>query len=223
MTSKKPTLSEEKIRKYGVAPKVVSNSEAQNMALEEARISLAIQKLDGRDKVGLISETSSTVGGAWVGVTSAGKIAASVGASKLLGSTLLAKVLGGIFIVTTPIGWQIVGAVVGAILFRFLNKAIASGANQDTIRQEIIERLKCRLQALRTSKNRNDLSSELQLLVAIASTSNMLSRDDCKRIADLVAKGSLPLDVATERLRDLLIEAGLVNVNDNLASKAEAI
>lgn len=224
MSSKKPTLSEEKVRKYGAPPKDISNSEAQNIALEKARLSVAIKKLDGRDKIGLFSETSSTVGGAWVGATAAGKIAASVGASKLLGSTILAKALGSFFIVTTPIGWTIAGVVAGAILLKFWNKAIASGAKQDTIRQQIIERLNNRLQALRISNNKNDLSTELQLLIALASTSNLLSKDDCKRIADLIAEGSLPLDVAIDRLRGLLDEAGLVNVNEdeNFINKSAA-
>lgn len=56
----------------------------------------AIEKLKGRDKVGVVSEYASTAGGIAAGAVVASKVAAVAGASTLFGSTTLATALGGL-------------------------------------------------------------------------------------------------------------------------------
>ena len=70
-----------------------------------------LEKLKGRDRVGVLSELVGTGVGAASGIAASGAIASAAGASTLIGSSTLGSLLGGVLITATPIGW-----VVGAAL-----------------------------------------------------------------------------------------------------------
>lgn len=185
-------------------------SESKEFESEEARVTSAIEKLKGRDKVGVVSEYASTAGGIAAGAVVAGKVAAVAGASTLFGSTTLATALGGLFVVSTPVGWVIGSAALVGTAAYALSRMAASGAKQDVARKELIERLQKRLQELGSSNPQKEQSSELQTLLAIAIASQLITEEYAKRLVDMVETGSLPLDVATTRLRDLALEAEII-------------
>lgn len=194
--------------------KAIPTSDPEKFESEEDRLASAIEKLKGRDKMGVVSEFASTAGGVATGAVIAGKVAAVAGASTLLGSTSLATVLGGLFVVSTPVGWVIGSAALVGTAAYALNKLAGSGAKQDVARRELIERLQKRLQELRSSNTQKEQSSELQALLAIAIASQLITEDYAKRLVDMVETGSLHVNVATNRLRDLALEAGVINPSD---------
>ncbi|HRK40377.1 MAG TPA: hypothetical protein PK347_18530 [Burkholderiaceae bacterium] len=193
--------------------KSLPTSEPKEFESEEARVASAIEKLKGRDKVGVVSEYATTAGGIAAGAVLAGKVAAVAGASTLFGSTTLATTLGGLFVVSTPVGWVIGSAALVGTAAYALSRLAASGAKQDVARKELIERLQKRLQELGSSQQKEQ-SSELQALLAIAIASQLITEDYAKRLVDMVEGGSLHVNVATNRLRDLALEAGVINPSD---------
>lgn len=170
---------------------------------ERGRLSAAIEKLKTRDNVGVSAEVLATAGGAAAGAAAAGTVASAVGASTLLGSSALGSALGGIFVTTTPVGWVVGAAVLAGAAGYGLTKLARSGAKQDRLRQEIVDRLTGRLESLDRDSASRSLLTELTQLVQAALEAGLITEVQGQRMVDLVERGSLDVEVAVRRLKDL--------------------
>jgi hypothetical protein len=182
---------------------------------EESKLEKAIEKLNGRDKVGVSAEVAATAGGVAAGAAAAGAIASAAGATTLLGSSGLASLFGGIFVATTPVGWVIGSAVVAGATGYGLMKLARSGAKQDIVRKEMIERLTDRLSALQRENSANSSIVELQQLIALTLASDFISEDQARRMVVLVENGALNLETAIIRLRALALQAEVIEVTSS--------
>lgn len=160
----------------------------------------AIEKLKGNDRVGSAGQVLATAGGAAAGASAAGAVAAAAGASTLLGSTTLAGVLGGVFVTTTPIGWVVGAAAVGAAVAYGVSELVRSGGHNDRVRKEIVERLSQRLRNIRSGKAQPSDLEELRRGMAGAIAGGQLSAEQATRLVDLVEARKLDVKIALVRI-----------------------
>jgi hypothetical protein len=162
-----------------------------------------IEKLKGKDKVGVAGEILATAGGGVAGVAAAGTIASAAGASTLLGSTTLASTLGGVFVTTTPVGWVVGAAIVVGAAGYGIAKMVRSGSDQDHVRQEVIKKLQARLDAMQSSEA-NLALERLYILLPELVEKGLITEEQAERIVSLIEKGRLSADIALTRLSYLV-------------------
>lgn len=191
-----------------VAPLV----ELESVVPEVPAIRQAMEKVRGRDRLGLAGEHLATAGGVAAGVAVAGSIAGAAGATTLLGSTSLAGVLGGVLVTTTPVGWVIGSAAVMGAAGYGIAKLIRSGSEQDRLRKAFIERQAHRLMGLETAPAAQDEKIELSQLIALTLAAGVLEQDVARRMVNLVNAGKLPASLALERVRAIALAEGVVEL-----------
>ncbi|MER0561914.1 hypothetical protein AAA518_10295 [Pseudomonas aeruginosa] len=183
----------------------VSAAKPDIEATDEVAIKQAVEKMRGRDKLGLAGEQLAAVGGAAAGVAAAGSIAGAAGATTLLGSTTLAGMLGGVFVTTTPVGWVIGSAAVMGAAGYGIAKLVRSGSEQDRRRDAFIERQTQRLTDLEAAHAPQDEKIELNQLIASTLTAGVLEQGAVRRMMGLVNAGKLPASLALERVRAIAL------------------
>ncbi|MGQ9951338.1 hypothetical protein ACUS6I_25660 [Pseudomonas aeruginosa] len=188
----------------------ISEAKPESGAPDEVAIKQAVEKMRGRDKLGLAGEHLAAAGGAAAGVAAAGSIASAAGATTLLGSTTLASMLGGVFVTTTPVGWVIGSAAVMGAAGYGIAKLVRSGSEQDRLRKAFIERQTQRLMDLETARAPLDEKVELSQLIALTLAAGVLEQDAARRMVDLVNAGKLPTSLALERVRAIALATELI-------------
>lgn len=177
----------------------------------------ATEALAGPDRIETAGKAAQTALGAATGAALAGTVAHAAGASTVLGSSALASMLGGAVVATTPIGWVIGATVVGGALAYGLSNVVANGG-RNTERRRHLERgiREARSQAARaraakqTAANvRASGETDLRALLQAAVDANLIDSARKARWLAWVADGTLTLEVALERTRGLLSEAGI--------------
>lgn len=178
-----------------------NNINAATNTSENDDVKAAIEKLRGTDKLGNASQILTTAGGAAAGASAAGALAATAGASTLLGSTTLASAIGGVLVVSTPVGWVVGCAFIGAATAYGVSKLVRSGGRNDRVREEITERLLNRLKDIKTKKTPT-ASTIIQLRdhIANAIRNETLTDDQANRMLDLIESGKLSIEIALERI-----------------------
>ncbi len=179
------------------------SSEEQRAEVEKLRH--ALNKLKGRDRVGVAGESAAVAGSAAAGAALAGSVAGAAGASTLLGSTTLAGMLGGVFVTATPVGWVLGSAVVAGVLGYGAVKVVRSGGKQDHLRAEMSDRLINRLETL---EQQCSIDSDLELgrLISERLEAGVISPEAAQRVVALVEKGHLSPELAAQRLRAIDLE-----------------
>lgn len=94
-----------------------------------------IEKQSGSDKLGTVGTLGVTIAGGAAGAT--GVMVSGIGGT-LLGSSALASMLGGIFVVSTPIGWIFGGGGLVAATVYGLSRLIESGGRENQKRENNI-------------------------------------------------------------------------------------
>ena len=173
-------------------------------------IRLAIEKMRGRDRVGLAGEQLSGAGGAAAGVVMAGTVAGAAGATTLLGSTGLAGLLGGVFVTATPVGWVIGSAAIFGAAGYGIAKMIRSGSEQDRRRKDFIGRQTERLMTLETGSPTVDERAELGQLIALTVAASVIEEDAVRRMVNLLNTGKLAVPLALDRVRRIALTHGLI-------------
>ena len=173
------------------------------------QLSQAIEKLKGKDKVGVIGEVLTGVTGGAGGVAAAGTLASAAGASTLLGSTSLAGALGGVFVTATPVGWVVGAAVAAGAAGYGISKLVRSGSKHDQIRKQLIKRLEARIINTNTNTDTVEESQapliELRQLLLIALEKNLITDARGESMVRLIENGSMKAEIATLRIKALLL------------------
>lgn len=167
---------------------------------EEPKVRAALDKLKGRDRVGVMGEGAALLGGAGAGAALAGSAAGMAGATTLLGSTSLASLLGGVFVTTTPIGWVVGSAAVAGAAGYGIAKLIRSGNKQDQLRGELSGRLAARL----IEPPRSVADDELEVLLANALRAGATTPASVEKMRALIHAGLLAPDLALQRVREIV-------------------
>lgn len=188
-------------------------TEVQPIALSDeppedaAKLRYALEKLQGRDRVGVAGEAAAVAGSAAAGAAVAGSVAGAAGATTLLGSTTLAGMLGGVFVTATPVGWILGSAVVAGALGYGAAKMMRSGGKQDHVRADLRGRLSDRLLPLEKPAS-NVGVNEFRRLLQDRLESGAITPDAARRVSMLVDQGRLDLDLAVRRISAISIEPG---------------
>lgn len=171
------------------------------MSVEE--LESIIEKLESKDKVGVVGEILATAGVGVAGAVGAPAIASAAGATTLLGSTTLASTLGGVFVTTTPVGWVVGAAIVAGAAGYGIAKMVRSGADQDHVRQEVIKKLQVRLDGMQSSET-NIALERLYILLPELIEKGLITEEQAERTVGFIEKGSLSADIALKRLSSLI-------------------
>lgn len=172
-------------------------------------IKAAISKLSKSDRVGTASRLLTLVGGAAGGASAAGAVAGAAGATTLLGSSSLAGLLGGVFVVSTPVGWIAGCALAGGAAAYGVSRLIKSGGMNDQIRTDMVGRLTTRLEGLlnRSEAVVTPAAETFREYIELAVADKTLSAEQAHRVVTLVASGKLDPALAIERIKKLKANA----------------
>ena len=168
------------------------------------QLSQAIEKLKGKDKVGVIGEVLTGVTGGAGGVAAAGTLASAAGASTLLGSTSLAGALGGVFVTATPVGWVVGAAVAAGAAAYGISKLVRSGSKHDQIRAQLVKRLETRLATMNKHEAIESTLIALNQLLPNAIERGLISEQQAERMVALIENGSLKAEIALQRIKSLI-------------------
>ncbi len=165
----------------------------------------ALEKLKGRDNVGVAGEILSSAFSASAGAVSAGALASFAGVGTILGSSTLGTVLGGVFVASTPIGW-VIGCAAGAGALGYgLSKLCSSGGAEDIKRNNLSDKIRDKLfknqKECEKTYNANLILfiEQLQLSIKL----DKITINNSERLKQLVLDGKLSVEVAIERLNAL--------------------
>jgi hypothetical protein len=187
---------------------VPDNAEQTKSETNANQISQAIEKLKGKDKVGVAGEALAAVGGAAGGAAAASTLASVAGASTLLGSTSLAGALGGVFVTATPVGWVVGAAAVAGAAGYGISKLVRSGSKHDQIREQLIKQLEARITKLYIDTNTVEDNQapllELGELLSIALEKNLITDARAESMVHLIEIGSMKAEIATLRIKSLI-------------------
>lgn len=111
--------------------------------------------------------------------------------------------------VSTPVGWVIGCAVAGGAAAYGISRMIRSGGRQDEVRNAIRRRLLKRLNDLRSKRGDESAIRQLRPAMTEAINQGVLSDANATRMLSLVEDGSLPAQLALERIRGLLTASNL--------------
>jgi hypothetical protein len=170
---------------------------------QAGKLTNALEKLQGRDRVGVAGEASLVVGGAVAGAAVSSTVAGVAGATTLLGSTSAAGILGGVFVTTTPLGWVVGSAAAAGMIGYGLVKMVQSGSKQDRVREQYAQVFSAQLAALNPTQHSPE-QGNFDTLLCRAVSCGALEDAAALRLASLVKDGRLPETVATQRLTALL-------------------
>jgi len=104
----------------------------------------ALKKLEKSpsDRVGTLGTLGVVATGAGAGALGATGLASTFGISTLFGSSTLASLAGGVFVVSNPAGWAFGTAAAGAAAAYGISKLVSSGGKHDEKKQASIKALK---------------------------------------------------------------------------------
>lgn len=168
------------------------------------KLNEAINKLESKDKIGVIGEGLMTVAVGSLGALGANGIAGGAGAATLLGSSSLASALGGVFVTATPVGWVVGSAVVAGAAGYGIAKLIRSGSKQDQVREELVKRFKQRLDAMNQEKAKDSAVNELRELLPTVIEKGLISEIQAERMITLIEEGKLEASSALSRIKTLV-------------------
>jgi len=177
---------------------------------EEYVQALEKMKNSPRDRVGTVGEFVGTVIGVTGGGAASGKIAALFGANTLLGSSTLAKLLGGIFVTTTPVGWIVGCAIGGGALAYGVSKLVRSGGKSDAKREMNIRELTDLIAKKKRESESTGVSEEkykrliesLQLLVI----NRRITQEKSEELLRDIKNGRISIDFAFNVIEGMLRE-----------------
>ncbi len=164
----------------------------------------ALEKLKGRDRIGVFGELIGTGVGAASGVAASGAIAGAAGASTLFGSSTLGSLLGGVFITSTPVGWVVGAAMAAAAIGYGITKAAHSGGKNDEIRTQLktgIEQNQQQKQNIDKYRQQyDDFINKLQTAIS----TNAITQQKSNLILKLVESKTLQIDIAIQRIERMI-------------------
>jgi hypothetical protein len=140
------------------------------------------------------------------GAAAAPTVAGIAGATTLLGSTTLAGALGGIFVVTTPVGWTIAVAAGFLGMATMISRFISNGARETDKRKRLKDDLKSKIQRSRTTMNGVSDNDKIKLVADALLTSSVqgkISKDQGAALLGLLIEHRTTPEYAMDTIQKL--------------------
>ncbi len=161
-----------------------------------------------RDRVGILGEFGILGVGAVAGAGYAGTLATAAGVSTFLGSSTLGGLLGGVLVVTTPVGWIVGTAIAGGAVAYGLSKLFKSGNVSDERIAQNIEKLKKAIEALENEKNKtsdiDEKYAKLASMYLLLIEADLVDENTVKEILEGIKSGNVNIDMAFKTVQDML-------------------
>ncbi len=162
----------------------------------------AQEKLEGSDRVEVAAHVVQGAVGVAAGVAVSGVVAKMAGVATVMGSTKLAALVGGAFIVT-PVGWVIGSGVVAGAIAVGLGTALSNGVKNTERRKRLIQDLN-NLDAQSGRMARPASKEVLKERLELAVKSGLVDELLAQRTVQLVEQGKLSVSIAMMRVDDVL-------------------
>ena len=164
----------------------------------------ALQKLKGRDRIGVLSELLGLSTGAGGGVLVGGPVAGLLGAKTIFGSAFLGQALGGIFVATTPVHIPIICAIGSGGLVYGIVKLARSGGKNDEIRKQEKNKIEAKLNKNKNIRTYKKKYSEFITKLQKAIKKNKIDQQVSNQLIEYVEKGYLSVNIAINRIEKLV-------------------
>lgn len=163
----------------------------------------ALDKLKGRDRIGVACDVLTTVFATTGGAVAAVPAASLAGTSTLWGSTWLASSwIGGAFVATTPVGWTIGCAAAAGVVGYGIVSLVRSSQKQDSIRSAHRKKILEKIKVMEATEVR--LYDEFIELIKEAVQKEFISMGRSSELIRLVEDGSMKIEIAIDRTQRLI-------------------
>ncbi len=172
------------------------------------------------DKIGILGTLGVVGTGTGFGALGSVSLASFFGASTLFGSTTLASLTGGVFVVSTPIGWVVGTAIAGATVAFGLSKLVKSGGRQDEIKINAIRELK--VEIIKYNSNIEQLNNPISIgevanIFAVLLENNLVDETQVTIILSGIESGKINAEYAISIAQNIIDETeDIVCNNTNL-------
>jgi hypothetical protein len=179
----------------------------------EGQYEIALDKIQGKDRVGLACDSTATLLAGLAGMTASGTAAAAAGASTFMGSSMLGSAVAGVFVTSTPIGWVIGCSVAACAVGYGPTQVIRSGERQDVVRESLRDRIRGKLDAIRLIASVED-SGTLKLEATIQKALELKAVEPAfaERLKSFVDAGTMKADLAVIRLEAVIASKAIAAV-----------
>lgn len=181
----------------------------------------ALKKLEKSpsDRIGTLGTLGVVVTGASAGALGATGLASAFGISTLLGSTTLASVAGGIFIVSNPVGWALGTATAGAVAAYGISKLVSSGGAQDEKKQTAIKELRNQIanynKKVKTTTDTNKIG-QVAGAFALLLENDLMEEQKVTKILEGVESGEINAEYALSIAQSIIDEASNTSIENQL-------
>ena len=183
-------------------------SEKEGLSAEEYINALETMKESTRDRIGILGGIGATSLGGIAGSGAAGVIASTAGTATLLGSSTLASIMGGVFVVATPVGCVVGSVIVGGAIGYGLSSLVRSGGKSDAVKKMNMRELGEKIQKLQNqTKDTNEPEDKmikiiegLQLLIK----NQKISQEESEGLLTGIKNGNIPIDSAFDNIQAIL-------------------
>lgn len=198
-------------------------SELSKQEYIETLEKLEKQPVDVENQAGQL--LSLLIGGG-AGYASSGVVASWFGATTLLGSSGLASILGGVFVVSNPIGWVVGSIVAGATVATVASKLVSNGAKYEEKKQSAIRELKVKIDKYRnevknTPKPKEEQIGKVAGAFRVLLENDLVEQEQVRKILEGVEKGHISSEYAIDIAHKILNES--ISNNDNDITESNII
>ncbi|MDH5392458.1 MAG: TerB family tellurite resistance protein [Gammaproteobacteria bacterium] len=166
------------------------------------------------DRIGVLGEIGVVTTGAVAGGLAAGTLASAFGLTTLLGSSTLASIGAGVFVVSNPAGWVFGTAAAGAAVAYGISKIVKGGGISDERKHQSIKNIKEKIAAYELTAAKtgsNERIGQLSGAFALLLESDFISQEEVTSILQGVDNRSIDIDSAFLIVNSLLEEMELIS------------
>lgn len=172
----------------------------------------ALKKLEKSpsDRIGTLGTLGVVATGAGAGALGATGLASAFGISTLLGSTTLASIAGGVFIVSNPVGWALGTATAGAAAAYGISKLVSSGGKHNEKKQTAIKELRNQIASynkkMKTTSS-TDKVGQVAGAFALLLENDLMEKQKVTKILEAVESGDINAEYALSIAQSIIDEA----------------
>ena len=187
-----------------------------NKSLNKQDYINALKKLEKspNDRIGTLGEIGVAATGAVAGGLAAGSLASVFGLTTLFGSSTLASIGAGVFIVSNPVGWVFGTAAAGAAAAYGISRFVKSGGVSDERKKQSIKDIREKITEYEVNANKLEPDERIGQLAGafvLILENDFITQDEVTSIIQGVENGQIKIDAAFLIVNSLLEEMELTS------------